>query len=157
MAGYNTHQYETSMMHKTCTIAATPSLAGRSILSSPPTCDGIGADKYIEWESKIDNIFAQCRMCEQRKIKNASGVLRHLASTWWESLSSSDKPHIWNDMKIVMRETFVQPSRVIYSSDEVHQLDQSLVIPLAMPNLLQDNIQKSKDDVIENEVLPTSC
>jgi len=35
-------------------------------------------------------------------------------------------------MKIVMRETFVQPSRVIYSSDEVHQLDQSLVIPPAV-------------------------
>jgi len=31
--------------------------------------------EYIEWESKIDNIFAQCRMCEQRKIKNASSVL----------------------------------------------------------------------------------
>jgi hypothetical protein len=61
------------------------------------------------------------------------------------------------NMKIVMRETFVQPSLVIYSSDEVHILDQSLVIPPTMPNLLQDNIQKSEDDMIENEVLPTSC
>jgi hypothetical protein len=69
MAGYDTHQYETY------TIAATPSLTGRSILSSPPTYDGIGADEYIEWGSKIDNVFAQCRMCEQRKIKNASSVL----------------------------------------------------------------------------------
>jgi len=60
-------------------------------------------------------------------------------------------------MKIVMREMFVQPSHVIYSSNEVHQLDQSLVIPPTMPNLLQDHIQKSEDDVIENEVLPTSC
>jgi len=136
VAGYNTHQYVTSMMHETRTITATPSLAGRSILSSLPTYDGIGADEYIECESKIDNIFVQCCMCERRKIKNASSVLRHLASTWWESLSSSDKPHAWNDMKIIRRETFVQPSQVIYSSDEVHQLDQSLVIPPAMPNLL---------------------
>jgi hypothetical protein len=143
-------------MHETRTIAATPSLADRSIFSSLPTYDGIGADEYIEWESKIDNIFAQCRMCEWRKNKNASGVLRHLASTWWVSLSSSDKPHTWNDMKILMRETFIQPSHVIYSSDEVHQLDQP-VIPLAMPKLLQDNIQKSEYNVIENEVLPTSC
>jgi len=85
MAGYNTHQYETTMMHETRTIAATSSLVGRSILSSPPTYDGIGVDEYIECESKIDNIFAQCHMCERRKIKNASSVLRHLASTWWES------------------------------------------------------------------------
>jgi len=73
MAGYNTHQYETSMMHETRTIAATPSVAGRSILSSPPTYYGIGVDEY-KWESKIDNIFAQCRMCEQKKIKNSSSV-----------------------------------------------------------------------------------
>jgi len=142
MANYNTHQYETSMMHETHTIAATPSLVGRSILSSLPTYDGIGADEYIEWESKIDNIFAQCRMCERRKIRNASSVLQHLASTWWESLSSSGKPHKWNDMKIVMTENLIQPSLLIYSSDEVHILDQSLVIPSAMPNLLQDNIQE---------------
>jgi hypothetical protein len=106
MVGYNTCQYETSMMNETCTIVTTPSLAGRSILSSPPTYDGFGAEEYIEWESKIDNIFAQYRICERRKIKNATSILRHLATTLWESLSYSDKPHTWNHMKIVMRETF---------------------------------------------------
>ena len=95
-------------------------------------------------------------MCEQRKIKNAFSVLRHLASTWWESLSFLDKPHTWNDMKDLMRENFANPSLVINSNDEVHQLDQSLVIPPAMPNLLQDNVQKSEDDVTENEELTTS-
>jgi hypothetical protein len=97
-------------------------------------------------------------MCEQRKIKNvssvrkiknASSVLRYLASTWWESLSSSYKPHIWNDTKNIMREIFVSPSLVINSYDEEHQLDQSLVIPPAVPNLLQDNVQKSEDDMTE--------
>ena len=39
----------------------------------------------------------------------------------------------------------------------MHQLDQSLVIPPAMPNLLQDNVQKSEDDETENEMLTTSC
>jgi len=39
---------------------------------------------------------------------------------------------------------------------EVRQLEQSLLI-LAMPNLLQNNIQKSEDYVIENQVLSTSC
>ena len=39
----------------------------------------------------------------------------------------------------------------------MYQLDQSLVIPPAMPNLLQDNVQKSEDDVTENEMLIVSC
>ena len=59
-------------------------------------------------------------------------------------------------MKDLMRENFVNPSLVINSNDEVHQLDQSLVIPPAMPNLLQDNVQKSEDDVTENEMLTAS-
>ena len=60
-------------------------------------------------------------------------------------------------MKDLMRENFVNPSLVINSNDEVHQLDQSLVIPPAMPNLLQDNVEKSKDNVTENEKLTASC
>jgi hypothetical protein len=95
-------------------------------------------------------------MCERRKIKNATSVLRHLASTWWESLSPSGKPHTWNDMKILMGEIFVNPSLVINSYDEVHQLDQSLVVPPAMSNILQDNIQKREDYVTKNEVLTAS-
>ena len=56
-----------------------------------------------------------------------------------------------------MRETFASPSQIVNSYDEVHQLDNSLVIPPTMPNLLQDHLQKSEDDLIECEVLPTSC
>ena len=72
----------------------------------------------------------------RRKIKNATSVLRQSTSTWWESLSFLDKPHTWNDMKDLMRENFVILSLVINSNVEVHQLDQSLVIPPAIPNLL---------------------
>ena len=72
-------------------------------------------------------------------------------------LSPLDKPQTWNDMKFVMREDFVNPSLVINSNDEVHQLDNSLVIPPTMPKLLQDHLQKSEDGVIEPEVLTTSC
>ena len=46
------------MMLEPRTIAATPPTTGQSILSSLPTYDGIGADEYIEWKTKIDNIFA---------------------------------------------------------------------------------------------------
>ena len=131
MTGYNTYRYETSMMHEPRTIAATPPPAGQSILSSPPTYDGIGADEYIEWETKIDNIFTQIYMCERRKIKNATSVLRQSESTWWESL-------------VIMRENFVNPSLVINSNDEVHQLDQSLVIPPVMPNLFTGQCTKER-------------
>ena len=45
MTGYNTYRYETSMIHEPRTIVATPPPVGQSILSSPPTYDGIGADE----------------------------------------------------------------------------------------------------------------
>ena len=122
-----------------------------------PTYDGIGAVEYIEWEIAIDNIFATRFMCLRRKVNNAASVLRLSALTWWKSLGPLDKPQIWDDMKIVMRENFVNPSLVTNSNDEVHQLDKSLVIPPIVPNLLQDHLQKSEDDVIEREVLTTSC
>ena len=74
MIGYNTYRYETLMMHDPRTIAATPPPVGQSILSSLPTYDGIGANEYIEWKTKMDNIFAQSYMCERRKIKNTTSV-----------------------------------------------------------------------------------
>jgi hypothetical protein len=97
-------------------------------------------------------------MCPRRKVKNTVSVLRHSALSWWESLDPSDKPQTWNDMKLLMQETFVNPPPVLTSYDEVHHLEEeSVVIPPAIPNLLQDNVEKSKDDVIENEKLTASC
>ena len=125
--------------------------------SYPPTYDGIGADEYMEWEIAIDNIFATRFMCPRRKVKNAVSVLRHSALSWWESLDPSDKPQTWNDMKLLMRETFVNPPPVLTSYAEVHHLEEeSIVIPFAMTNLLQNNVYKREDDVEENEELTTS-
>ena len=60
-------------------------------------------------------------------------------------------------MKLLMQETFVNPPPVLISYDEVHHLEEeSVVIPLAMTNLLQDNIYKREDDMEENEELTTS-
>jgi hypothetical protein len=104
--------------------------------SYPPTYDGIGVDEYIEWEIAIDKIFANRSMCARRKVQNATSVLRDSASTWWETLRQLDKPQTWNDMKILMRETFVNPPPILNSNYEVHHLDdQSIVIPLTMANL----------------------
>ena len=60
-------------------------------------------------------------------------------------------------MKLLMSETFVNPPPVLTSYAEVHHLeDESVVIPLAMTNLLQDNVHKRDDDMEENEELTTS-
>ena len=60
-------------------------------------------------------------------------------------------------MKILMQETFVNPPHVLTSYDEVYHLEEeSVVIPLAMTNLLQDNVHKREDDMKENEELTTS-
>ena len=97
-------------------------------------------------------------MCPRRKVQNAASVLRGYALICWESLRPLDKPQTWNDMKIVMRENFVNPSLAINSNDEVNHLEEeSTVISLAMPNLLQDNVHKQEDDMEEPEVLTTSC
>ena len=126
--------------------------------SYPPTYDGIGADEYMEWQIAIDNIFATRFMCPRRKVKNASSVLRHFALSWWESLDPSDKPQTRSDMKLLMRETFVNAPSILNSYDEVNHLEEeSVVISLAMPNFLQDNVHKQEDDMEEPEVLTTSC
>ena len=69
--------------------------------------------------------------------KNATSVLRHSVLSWWESLDPSNKPQTWNDMKLLMRETFVNPPPILISYAKVHHLEEeSVVIPLAMTNLL---------------------
>lgn len=63
-------------------------------------------------------------------------------------------------MKILMRETFVNPPSTLTSYDEVNNLeDQPIVVSLAPPNILQDAEQKEedKDDMEKNEELTTSC
>ena len=87
-------------------------------------------------------------------------VFYDTALVWWDSLDSSDKPQTWNDLKLLMRETFVNTPPALNSYDEVHNLeDQSIVVSLAPPNLLQDSEQKQedKDDMDKNEELTSSC
>jgi hypothetical protein len=88
-----------------------------------PSYDDIDAEKYIEWEIKIDCFFAKYFMCERKKIKKATSVLTHSALSWWESLSPSDKPQTWANMKMLMRERFFSSNDVIPSNKfELHLL-----------------------------------
>ena len=66
-----------------------------------------------------------------------------------ESLSQSDKPQTWDVIKLIMRETFINPPSTLNSYNKVHHLEEeSVVVPLAMTNLLQDSeqMQQDKDD-----------
>jgi hypothetical protein len=88
-----------------------------------PSYDGIDAEKYIEWETKIDCLFAKYFMCERKKIKKATNVLTYSALSWWESLTPSDKPQTWDNMKMLMRERFVSFNDVMPSNKlELHLL-----------------------------------
>ena len=61
-------------------------------------------------------------------------------------------------MKLLMRETFINPPSTLNSYNKVHHLEEeSVVVPLAMTNLLQGNVYEREDDVEENEELTTSC
>ena len=69
--------------------------------------------------------------------KNASSVLRHFALSWWESLDPLDKPQSWDDMKCLVRVTFINSPPSLNSYDEVNFLEEeTVVISLTMPNLL---------------------
>jgi hypothetical protein len=53
---------------ETCLPQPTISFADDSIHAFP-SYDGIDAEKYIEWETKIDCHFANYFMCERKKSK----------------------------------------------------------------------------------------
>jgi hypothetical protein len=76
-------------------------------------------------------------MCERKNIKKATSVLTHYALSWWESLTPSNKPQTCKDLKILMRETFINTPPKLNSSNEVHHLmDQTIAICLVVTNLL---------------------
>jgi hypothetical protein len=77
-------------------------------LQIQPSYNGFNMDAYLDWKMTMDKKFAQCRMCDRRKIKIDVSSLTSCALTWWENLCVSDKPKTWKDMKILMREKFYQ-------------------------------------------------
>jgi hypothetical protein len=100
-------------------------------------------DLYFDWEMTMDKKFAQCHMCDRRKIKIDVSSLTACALTWWENLCVSDKPQTWKDLKILMGEKFSQ-----------HDLEKHIpIVSSSMPNILQDNAQNKEDYTEENEVL----
>jgi hypothetical protein len=54
-------------------------------LQIQPSYNGFNMDAYLDWEMTTDKKFAQCRMCDRRKIKIALSSLTSCALTWWEN------------------------------------------------------------------------
>jgi hypothetical protein len=81
-------------------------------------------------------VFLQNILYVNKKIKKATSVLTHYALSWWECLTPSDKPQTWTDLKILMRETFINTTPELISTNKVHHLvDHIVVIPLTVTNL----------------------
>jgi hypothetical protein len=69
--------------------------------------------------------FEQCHICERRKLKNVASGLTNNALAWWKHLYESDElPKTWNDVKILMRKTFIDSSPVSSLNFEIHSLEE---------------------------------
>ena len=93
-------------------------------------------NEYINWEIQMNQIFAKCRIYDRRKIKIVISVLMNDALTWWNNLHNDDKPYIWDDMKLVMREQFITSYHTSFSS---------------VPNMLLDSVQILSSKMIKEE------
>jgi hypothetical protein len=81
---------------------------GKTIMSVCPAWRCPHHPPLLELESSSTSSWR----CPHQKVKNAVSVLRHSALSWWESLDPYDKPQTWNDMKLLMREAFLNPPPV---------------------------------------------
>jgi hypothetical protein len=79
-------------------------------------------------------------MCERKKIKKATSVLTHSALSWLESLTPSDKPQTWANMKMLMRERFVSSNDVMPSN--------KLELPLLHNNCTNNSCDKNSCVII---------
>jgi hypothetical protein len=105
-------------------------------------------------EIKIDEIFGQCRICERRKLRNVASTLTNDALVWWKHLCESDElPKTWNDVKILMRKTFVDSSHASNLNSEIHSLEEELTIASPIVhNILQEVEIKQEKEHVMNEL-----
>ena len=89
----------------------------------PPFKGRNDAEVYLEWERKVDMIFACHNYSEDKKVRLAAVEFFDYALIWWDELTKNKRrnrePPIstWEEMKRVMKKRFV-PS---YYYRELHQ------------------------------------
>ena len=81
------------------------------------------AETYLEWERKVEMIFACHNYSEEKKVRLAAVEFSDYALVWWDELLKSRRRNgeypieTWDEMKQVMKKRFV-PS---YYYRELHQ------------------------------------
>jgi hypothetical protein len=106
------------------TTITSPSTTSYCISSCLPSYDGFDSNKYFAWEIEMDKKFGQRLICERRKLRNVASALMNNALAWWKRLCESDELlKTWNDVKILMRKTFVDSSPVSNLNFEIHSLE----------------------------------
>jgi hypothetical protein len=131
------------------TITTSPSATSYCILPSLPSYDGFDSNKYLSWEIGIDNFFWQRHKCESRKLRNVASALTNNALAWWKRLCESDKlPKIYNDVKILMRKTFVHSYPASNLNFEIHPLEEeeSTIASPIVHNILQEVETKQENE-----------
>jgi hypothetical protein len=128
-----------------------PSTTSYCILTSLPSYDGFGSNKYFAWKIVMDKIFGQHRICERIKLKTIASALTNNVLAWWKHLCESNElPKTWNDVKILMRKTFIDSSPESNMNFKIHSLEEEPTIASRiMHNILQVvEINQEKEHVI---------
>jgi hypothetical protein len=136
------------------TTTTSPSTTSYCILSSLPSYDGFDSNKYFSWEIGMDKFFGQCRICERRKVKNVASALTNNALAWWKCLCECDKlTKTCNNVKILMRKTFVDSSPTSNLNFEIHSLkEEPTIASPIIHNILQEVKIKQEKEHIINEL-----
>ncbi|XP_073525851.1 uncharacterized protein [Phyllobates terribilis] len=94
-----------------------------------PTFEGTSdADLYMEWETKVEQIWTCHNFPEKRKVQLATLEFKGFALAWWDNLVKErvrnlDPPvRTWEQMKVLLRNRFVPP----YYTRELRQRLESL-------------------------------
>jgi hypothetical protein len=128
-----------------------PSTPSYCILSSLPSYDGFDSNKYFTWEIGMDKIFGQCHICERRKLRNVASALTNNALAWWKHFCESDEfPKTWNNVKSLMRKTFVESSLACNWNFEIHSLEEeeaTIASPI-VHNILQEQVHFQEGSII---------
>jgi hypothetical protein len=109
------------------------------------------AKRYLDWEMIVEQKFSAHLVPDQHRVRQATCEYQDFAIVWWTGLIAENAtPSIWEELKASMHDRFVPPSYHRDLHKKLMRLEQG-------DKSMQDNIQKSKDDIKENEVLTTSC
>jgi hypothetical protein len=101
----------------------------------------------------MDEIFGQRHICEQIKLRNIASTLINDALVWWKHLCESNElPKTWNDVKILMRKTFVDSSPASNLNSKIHSLEEEVTIASStVHNILQEVKIKQEKEQVTNE------